>query len=442
MKNKKIIIAFSIITVLLSIGVITLGVLFGQSRDKGEESMAMLENHYQQAYYTLLEETNNMEIKFAKLTMTTSKKTQSELLRDVSKSTEVAANAMAALSSADISIVHTMRFINQTGDFAKYLTDRIEDGGELSADQRESISKIYEMLKLLGNELNKVKDKISEGYLFMDNVNDQNNVLSQIFSGLNEASVEYPQLIYDGPFSDALQDKEVKGLSGNDIGEAEGREIIAEIFKDKGVSGIEFSGEWDSDIITLNYTAVIDGRQTTVQLAKKGGSIISLNTYREITNPVLSPDECAVLGRQFLEKLGYRDMSAVWICNDNSTIFVNYAPTLNGVIIYPDLIKVKIASDDGSILGLEARNYAFNHCKRDIAAPAITAAQAKARLSISENASDGKLTLIPYKITEERLAYEFVVETANRYYIYIDAVTGEEINILYVISTTAGDKLI
>ena len=123
-------------------------------------------------------------------------------------------------------------------------------------------------------------------------------------------------------------------------------------------------------------------------------------------------------------------------------MFINYAPLVDGIIYYPDLIKLKIASDNGNILGLEARNYAFNHTTRTLPTPALSSAEAQKKLSVSDGATGGKLCLIPYKTNAEKLAYEFIVTTNGTYYIYVDAVSGEEINILYVVSTTGGDKLI
>lgn len=354
------------------------------------------------------------------------------------KGAEVSANALSALSSADVSVENTMKFINQTGDFSAFLVEKLEGGENISKEQRASLEKIRDMMVKLGNELNQVKDKIAEGNLFIET----NNALTDIFSGLNDTSVEYPQLIYDGPFSDALNDKETKGLSGDDINEARGREILETVFKNYGIKNISFKGEWNADIPSLNFDATINGSYTSVQLAKKGGMILSVNTYRDITDPKLSEDECAVIGKQFLEKLGYKNMTAVWTCNDNSTVFINYAPLVDGIIYYPDLIKLKIASDNGNILGLEARNYAFNHTTRTLPTPALSSAEAQKKLSVSDGATGGKLCLIPYKTNAEKLAYEFIVTTNGTYYIYVDAVSGEEINILYVVSTTGGDKLI
>ena len=172
MRNRKIIIAFLVTALLLSAGVITLGVLLGKSYKKNDTANAQLEAHYQQAYYTLLDETNDMEIKLNKTLMSSSSKTKLEYLRDVMKGAEVSAHALSALSSADVSVENTMKFINQTGDFSAFLVEKLEGGENISKEQRASLEKIRDMMVKLGNELNQVKDKIAEGNLFIETNNE------------------------------------------------------------------------------------------------------------------------------------------------------------------------------------------------------------------------------------------------------------------------------
>ena len=48
----------------------------------------------------------------------------------------------------------------------------------------------------------------------------------------------------------------------------------------------------------------------------------------------------------------------------------------------------------------------------------------------------GRLALIPTEGTRETLTYEFECEKDGTYFVYIDAETSEEVNILYVVSDT------
>ena len=134
-------------------------------------------------------------------------------------------------------------------------------------------------------------------------------------------------------------------------------------------------------------------------------------------------------------------MYSVWSQKTGNVMYVNLAPIKNQVIHYSDLIKVKIDLSLGLVVGWEGTNYATNHKERTFnSAIGILDAQEKVNkiLTIKER----NLTIIPDKYVGEINAYEFICTWKNyTYYIYIDSVTGKEVNILRVINTTNGSLL-
>ena len=64
--------------------------------------------------------------------------------------------------------------------------------------------------------------------------------------------------------------------------------------------------------------------------------------------------------------------------NYDSNVLVSYVYSQKNIIIYPDEIKLKIALDDGSIIGIESQKYLVSHEEnRVIIQPKITVAQAQ-----------------------------------------------------------------
>ena len=53
-----------------------------------------------------------------------------------------------------------------------------------------------------------------------------------------------------------------------------------------------------------------------------------------------------------LENVGYTGLEAVWVSINESIAYINFACVKDGIIYYPDLIKVKISLIDGSGIGL------------------------------------------------------------------------------------------
>ena len=50
-------------------------------------------------------------------------------------------------------------------------------------------------------------------------------------------------------------------------------------------------------------------------------------------------------------------MSVVWYNAQEGIGYVNLAPEIDGAIYYPDLVKVKIALDDGTLLTVYYKKY-------------------------------------------------------------------------------------
>jgi germination protein YpeB len=136
-------------------------------------------------------------------------------------------------------------------------------------------------------------------------------------------------------------------------------------------------------------------------------------------------------------------MTAVWVTNSNSTVYINYAYEKDDVIYYPDLIKIKIAADTGFLLGIEGANYIYNHTgERAIPDNIQSVDSARAKISSKLIIESEKLTVIPTEWNTEILAYEFSgTYKDGQYFIYITADTLQEIKVMKVIESDGG-KLI
>ncbi|MDD4839549.1 MAG: germination protein YpeB [Clostridia bacterium] len=406
------------------------------------EDTTLKDASFQRAYFDLVAETNDIAVNMSKLDAANSALQQQQLLYEIWKNADLAEMSLASLSSKDSGVGSLIKFMNQTSDYCYFLALELKGEKTLTTEQEDNLKKLSEMLKEVNSALSDVQGKIENGGLEIGDESALSGAMGDMFEKFSETSVEYPQLIYDGPFSDGLADKETKGLNGDDIDEAKGNELVKKVIPSEKIESITFDGEWDTDIATMNYTVKIEGGQEImVQLAKKGGSLLLLNRDRELKSPEISSNKAVDIAEKYLREIGYSDLQSVWTSNIGGIYYINLAALQNNVILYPDLIKVKIASDDGTILGVDAKGYAYNHIERSLETPKLSVTEAKAKVKSSLNANEGRLALIPYRTNGERLTYEFACEGDGLYFIYIDAVTGEEVNILFVIDSENGTLL-
>ena len=110
------------------------------------------------------------------------------------------------------------------------------------------------------------------------------------------------------------------------------------------------------------------------------------------------------------------------------------------VIIYPDLIKVKVALDNGEILGLETSGYLNNHIEtRDLSKIKIQIEQARQTINPDLEIGSEGLAVIPTEWKTEILCYEFKGKVEDReFLVYINAENGREEDVLMITNTPNG----
>jgi germination protein YpeB len=123
----------------------------------------------------------------------------------------------------------------------------------------------------------------------------------------------------------------------------------------------------------------------------------------------------------------------------DNVCLINYAYVQDGVVCYPDLVKVGVALDNGGIVRFQAAGYIMNHTQRSLKAR-LTAQQAQKSVSPSLTVRQVRPALIPTPGKQEKLTYEFLCSGAqdDRVLVYINADTGYEEDILIIQQSDQG----
>lgn len=399
---------------------VSLGVFWERQNGYAAEIGAL----YDAAYYSAVDNLGDIENKLKKLEVASSTALQRELLEGVYTSAEVTVGHLATLSGKNDEIEPALKFVNQLGDYAYYL-GRKADAEGLSDEEKEKLKELSVIVTELNDAFLSAGEEVASGGNIYDALGDGVTALNGIHDLIGANNVEYPELIYDGPFSDGLSDRETKFLDGK---EAVSAEKAAEIAESKFGGEFEYAGESTFGIDT--YLFVSGDR--SVQITQTGGIVAQ---YTDASLPAggetKKTDEILASATEFLRSLGYDSMKAVWISEQSDTVYLNFAYTTDDVVYYPDLVKVKVARDTAAVLGMEAMNYIYNHTERGELVFGETDG-----FVLPEGFERKSLVkcLIPTDWNTERAAYEISGEyDGGTYYVYFDAATGEEIKIMRVI---------
>lgn len=425
-KAKKIILAVGIF---LLVAVVSLSVALTVIEIKRKKSNIRLNNIYEKSYYEALDSLNNVSTKLSKVTVLSGVTLRQELLNDIWRECGIAATNLAQLSESGENLSETVKTLNQIGDYSHYLSKKLAVQ-PLSETELEHLSSFYKAVGNIRTSLSSVQEQLIKGNKIDSSILSGLTAVTESISKINYNSVDYPELIYDGPFSDGLDDRETKYLNGMEqITSQRGIELIEIYFK--GAIDIQFKEESAAKINSFLYSFKLNGIEGTAQITKNGGKVAMFDSYSEITNPTLSDEECLEKAQQYMVDMGYENMKPVWISNNNSTVYINFAYCENDIVYYPDLIKIKINSENGHLIGVEAQNFIYNHTPREIIPPANLEHIA---ISSSLDIKSRIICLIPTEWNKEILCLEVTgTKDEQTYYIYYNIETGEEERVLLVI---------
>ena len=445
MKKAKKIIMWSIIVV-LAIIIALLGYFLYK---KNSEVELASRNLYNNNFYELVNYVQNVETYLAKSTISTSSTHSAETLTYLWREANLAQTYLANLPIESQELEKTEKFLNQVSDYSYTLSRKNIKGEDLTEEELKNLEELYGYSMDLKNVLNQLGTDLEQGSItWKDLKSDANEEFAQavssnldIFSSLEEDFHEYSGLIYDGAFSEHLTSTEPKGLTGDDISEEDAKNKINSVFGSENIKEISSLGvNENSELPSYNFSLKNQKDENiTIAITKKGGHIVYFNCNRDVQEEKLSYEDANKKGLEFLNNLHVNNMKETYYLNENGIMTINYAYLQDNVVMYPDLIKVKIALDNGEILGIETKGYLNNHTERKITKNIISIEEAKKKLNKNLNIQSEGMAIIPTEYKTEILCYEFKGKVDdNEFLVYINAETGDEEDILIVYNTPNG----
>ena len=408
----------SVIGVFLLI-IIILGILLYQ---KQVQARQVSEDTYNMAFYELVDYVENVETYLAKSLISTTPQHGAETLTSLWREANMAQTYLSRLPIESQELEKTQKFLNQVSDYSLELESILN---QLSEDINSGRIKWGELTKK-GNAAfaQQVSTESKDG-----------------FSNLEENFHEYSGLIYDGAFSEHLTNEEKKGLTGENIDEEKAKQVVTQLINQDKIKEISSLGLSENATIP-SYTFSVqtnDDKNISVSISQKGGHVIYMNYDREVTSEIISQDDADNIGKNFLSKHGFENMKETYYLKQDGIMTINYAYNQDGVVMYPDLIKVKVALDNGEVLGIETTGYLNNHTIRDISKIKISKEDAKKTLNKQLNIESEGMAYIPTEWKTEILCYEFKGKVDNtEFLVYINAENGREEDILVIKDTPNG----
>lgn len=398
-----------------------------------------LENTYSRALGELSGYLTSIASDMEKGRYVTSPQRQAQFAARVWRESGGAKQALSQLPVGELRLEGTYLFLSQAGEYAMALSRKASDGAQITDEERETA-------KLLGDYAVKLRDYVDEMQRTRVDVSvdigDEGPRVKDLGNGLEDIEQTmqgYPTLIYDGPFSDHILRQTPLMTSGAPVVDARQAQIKAASAAAQHENELIRQDDENSALASYVFTA----NNKTVAVTKRGGYLSYLLDSRDIGEERMERQNVYARAAAFLKTAGLENMHPTYYEQSDGIFIINYAARQNDVVLYADLVKVGVALDDGAVVFYDARGYLMNHTERELAQPALSAAQARELVSDELRVDRVQLALIPDAsgAREEVLTYEFTctsVDTERRALVYINAVTGEEENVLLLINTPMG----
>lgn len=441
-KNVKKIITYAIIAILVGV-IIYLAYLL---KNKKDETINVSENSYDMAFYELVNYSQNVENYLAKSLITKSSSYSAETLTYLWREANLAQTYLCMLPIQSQELENTERFLNQVSDYSLSLSRKTIKGEELSEEDLKNLEILHSYSIEVSQALNQLFSEISSGQVSWKDLNNSGTEFAtqvsnnlDAFNAIEDNFHEYSGLIYDGAFSEHLTSEEKKGLTGEEISEEKASEIAKEFIGNDIQEFNKLGYVENANIPVYSFSAKKNNNDISITISKTGGHIVYMNSNRDVSEEKISYEDANKMGKEYLEQKGFMNMKETYYLNEMGILTVNYAYVQDEVVMYPDLIKVKIALDNGEILGIETTGYLNNHTERVLDKYKISLNQAKLRLNKNiDIQSEGK-AVIPTKWKTEIQCYEFKGKVnGTEFLVYINAETGEEQDILIITNTPSG----
>ena len=400
-----------------------------------------IKNNYAATLDTLNSGVNNISLILEKAEYVTTAKQLSLMSAQLLSEAESAKAALSQLPAGEnLDVLN--RFLSQVGNYAVSVSESLIGGESLNNEYTANIAALKDTAQ-------KISEAVSNSSIAYDNpsawADDLDNKLeeavdkdslSSTLDALEGTLSDYPTLVYDGPYSDHILEKEPLMLkNAENVTEAQALKKAAET-AECGEEALSADGAVDGKIPSYRFS----GDNVSVTVSRLGGYAVYMRKSREIGDYVLEYRQAVDKAKRYLERIGMGGFAETYYFTDEGVCVINFAYLDGKTVCYTDLVKVGVAMDTGEIMLYEASGYIVNHTDRAFESAAISAEEAAKTVSPRLKINETALALIPTKGGNEKRCYEFVCETDDKkeILVYINAVTGEEEDILILLKSDGG----
>lgn len=405
------------------------------------------QNEITYTYARSLEEVNSslnkINVALEKIPFISSPVQITQLATDIYTEAKIAKQAFSQLPTGEAGYENINKFLSQVGNYTVFLAEKVIDGGEINESEKHNIETLSNMAQNITDSFVAVQMNVNNSGYWSDALNESietiasDDIFLNSLNVLEESIIDYPTLLYDGPYSDHIS-------SGTSYLVENSQPISEEVAVNIAANALQID---KSELSVDNYDNgkipainIVYG-EGTASVTINGGYLISFRKYNVGLQTNLTYRQAQIKAEKFIAETLSKTFSVNYYFLDNGTCVFNFARSEDGIIFYPDLIKVGVDMSSGDIVFFDARAYIMNYSERSFKLPPEERlAEARELLENSLKVLSSSLAVVPTDGEYEKLCYEFLCKTENdrEFLIYLNAETLKEEQIFTLFKTKGG----
>ena len=383
---------------------------------------------YRATTYELVEIMENVDDDLDRARVSNSPAQQSRILTDLLVQARLAAADLEKMPISAESDRNLTSYINHVAMESERMLAKLRYGETLGDKDEATLQRLYEVGKEVRGTLNSFVAEMTDDDM-MQYVKKGAGNFAGVLDNLEKLTLEENNPL-QGARNQENTPPPAEEMKKIDASKAE--DYCALYFSDYRINDFQCIGETvGRGYIAYNVQGYDDkGTMLFAEIDGSDGTLLRFDYYEECTDDNFTMENAQTLAQEFLTKLGYQDLVAVQARENGTDIDFKFVYDMDGVVVYPDGVQVKVCRSRGVVTGLDATKYVLNHKVRTAPTAQINLAQAKDKLHDKLEVESSRLAIVQ-TARGERLAYEFVCGYQDdRFVVYLDAENGEELSIL------------
>lgn len=377
--------------------------------------------------YEFVSVVEDMEEDLDEVRVVTSATLQSELLSDVALQARMAEGDLEKLPLESQADKNLTAYLNGTAYTCEGMLAKLRSGEKLSARDEQMLETLHEVSEKVTDRLGQMMQEMQDKDM-MTFLSGKECCIGQTFRDLEDVTLsQWKDERRIPPRSKESPSMEGRGESTLTSNQA--KEMCLRYFADYGVQNVMYDGETVSrEICVYNFSMTDEkGVRLFAQISEKDGALVSFDYYEECTQKTVDEGTCLKKAREFLEKLGYEDMTATRVSAEGTNLDITFVREADDVLYYDAEVQVKVCMQRGKTVGFNAAKFLKNDGSRYEFDAKITMQEAREGISEKLTVQSSRAVVIPYR-GRVYSAYEFFCSYDGEFYfVYADAVTGNQL---------------